>query len=81
LGAVVGLLVGGGISLVRSKIPTLLVGAVTGGFVASAQFGDEGSASAGVVIGALLSACVAEIGRPPRAIKPARSSRDSATTT
>jgi hypothetical protein len=66
-GAAAGLLVGCGTVLLNSKIPALFAGAVAGGFVAANHFGDEIAAVVGAVIGALLSACVSEIGRPPRA--------------
>jgi hypothetical protein len=67
VGAAAGLLVGGGIVLLRSRIPAIFAGAIAGGFVAANYFGDEIVAVVGAVIGALLSACASEIGRPPRA--------------
>jgi hypothetical protein len=66
LGAVVGLLVGCGVALFGRLIPTLVAGGVGGGYVASMHFGGEVAAVAGAVGGALLAACVAEIGRPSR---------------
>jgi ClpA/ClpB-like protein len=69
LGALVGLLVGGGIALFGRLIPALFAGAIAGGCVASTQFGDEIATIAGAVVGALLSACVAEVGRPSRSAR------------
>jgi hypothetical protein len=66
LGAVVGLLVGCGVALFGRLIPALLAGGVAGGFVGSTHYGGEVAAVAGAVGGALLAACVAEIGRPGR---------------
>jgi hypothetical protein len=69
LGAVLGLLVGGGIALFGRLIPALLAGGIAGGCVASTHFGDETATIIGAVVGALLSSCVAEIGRPSRFAK------------
>jgi hypothetical protein len=66
LGAVVGLLVGCGVALFGRLLPALLAGGVAGGCVASTHFGGEVATVAGAVGGALLAACVAEIGRPSR---------------
>jgi hypothetical protein len=66
LGAAVGLLVGGGVALFGRLIPAVLAGGVAGGYAASLHFGGEVAAVAGAVGGALLAACVVEIGRPSR---------------
>ncbi len=67
LGAAVGLLAGGAVALVGRVAPAVVVGAVAGAFVASAQFGNDVGIAAGAAVGALLASCVAEVGRPPKA--------------
>jgi hypothetical protein len=46
-----------------------VAGGIAGGYVGATHFGDEVAAVAGAVGGALLAACVAEIGRPMRPVK------------
>jgi hypothetical protein len=39
---------------------------VAGAFVGAAHFAGDGGAAAGAAVGALLAACVAEVGRPAK---------------
>jgi ATP-dependent Clp protease ATP-binding subunit ClpC len=69
LGAVVGLLAGGGVALFGRLVPALLAGGIAGSYVASTHLGGEVATVAGAAGGALLAACVAEIGRPVRPVR------------
>jgi ATP-dependent Clp protease ATP-binding subunit ClpA len=66
IGVLAGLLVGGGVALFGRLIPAILVGGFAGVYVGSTQFGDQAATVAGAVGGALIAACVVEVGGPVR---------------
>ena len=64
MGAVVGLIVGGGLAAFGQRLPASLAGGIMGFLLGTAHLPSEGNGLAGALLGAFAGFLIAEIGGP-----------------